>query len=150
MRVPAILAAVACATAALPAAASAAPRGPFGPLAGSGLTTVVTTIPIDTYLPDTMLVSRSLGLTLVNTDTARHDIVARDDRRPNGSAPWCDEFEDPEDPAAENCPLFWSPLIPGGGSTTPIIGLQDTVEGRDYTFYCSIHPAMVGTIKVVE
>lgn len=124
--------------------------GPLGPLAGSGLTGTVTTVPFNTYLPDTLVVSRSLGLSYVNVDTASHDVVALEARRPDGSAPWCANFEDPEHPASQDCPLFWSPLIPGGGSETPVLGLADTKVGSTYTFYCSIHPYMTGTIQVVE
>lgn len=124
--------------------------GPLGPLTGTGLTGTVTTVPFNTYLPETVLVSRSLGLRYVNLDTARHDVVALEDRRPDGSAAWCAEFENPEDPASEDCPLFWSPLIPGGGSETPVLGLEDTKPGQSYAYYCSIHTSMKGTIEVVE
>jgi len=150
MRARVILAAVMVLCAATPAAANAAPTGPFGPLAGSPLTSVVTTVPFNTYAPDTLVVSRSLGLTYVNADTASHDVVAYSAKRPDGSAPWCDAFEDTYAPASVDCPLFWSELIPGGGSVERVQGLQDTVVGREYEFYCSIHPYMRGTIKVVE
>jgi plastocyanin len=124
--------------------------GPLAPLTGLGVSGRVTTVPFNTYLPSSIQVSRSLGLTYVNVDTARHDVVALEARRPDGSAPWCGSFENPEDPDAKDCPLFWTPLIPGGGSETPVLGLEDTKAGESYAFYCSIHPYMTGTLEVVE
>ena len=118
--------------------------GPLGPLAGVGLSSTVTTVPFNTYAPDTLVVSRSLGLRYLNADTARHDVVAREARRPDGSAPWCKDFD------AGTCPLFWTPLVAGGGSEAPVQGLEDAEVGRTYTFYCTIHPYMVGTLRVVE
>ena len=114
------------------------------------MTGQITTVPFNTYAPGTIVVSRSLGLTYTNLDTASHDVVARDAKRADGSAPWCADFEDPEDPGASDCPLFWSELIAGGGTQTPVLGLQDTKPGAAYTFYCSIHPYMTGTMQVVE
>lgn len=122
------------------------PLAPFQDTAAKGL---ITTVPINTYLPSTLPVSRSLGLTYVNADILDHDVVAYEAKRPDGSAPWCGTFEDMEDPSAVECPLFWSPLIPSG-ETTPVLGLQDTKVGESYSFYCSIHPSMRGTIQVVE
>lgn len=124
--------------------------GLLDPLGGSPLTGVVTTVPVNTYAPDTLVVSRTLGLKYVNVDTARHDVVALEAKRPDGSAPWCGDFENTENPAVHDCPLFWTPLIPGGGSETPVLGLEDTAVGESYAFFCSIHPYMTGTIEVVE
>jgi len=124
--------------------------GQLSGLSGAGASGQITTVPFNTYAPSTVVVSRSLGLTYTNLDTARHDVVAREAKRPDGSAPWCEGFEDPEDPAAEACPLFWSKLIPGSGTQTPVLGLKDTAVGESYSFYCSIHPYMTGTIEVVE
>ena len=127
-----------------------APPGPLSGLSGAGVTGQITTVPFNTYAPGRIVVSRSLGLTYTNLDTASHDVVALEAKRPDGSAPWCDGFKDPEEPDAEACPLFWSKLIPGGGTQTPVLGLQDTKVGGSYSFYCSIHPYMTGTIEVAE
>ena len=117
---------------------------PLDPLSGAGVSSTVTTVPFNTYAPDTLVVSRSLGLRYVNVDTARHDVVALDARRPAGSAPWCANYE------AGKCPLFWSPLIPGGGSETPVLGLEDAKPGETYSFFCTLHNYMVGTLRVVD
>lgn len=128
------------------------PDGPgaLDPLTGAGVSTAVTTVPFNTYAPDRLVVSRSLGLRYVNADAASHDIVAIDARRPDGSAPWCGGFKNLENPASQDCPLFWTPVIAGGGTQTPVLGLEDAKVGETYRFMCSIHPYMVGTIEVVE
>lgn len=118
--------------------------GPLSGLSGSGVSSQILTVPFNTYAPSTVVVSRSLGLTYTNVDTARHDVVALDAKRPDGSAPWCDGY----DPGG--CPLFWSKLIAGNGTQTPVLGLPDAKAGESYTFFCSIHPYMTGTIEVVE
>jgi hypothetical protein len=89
-----------------------------------------------------MVVSRRLGANYPTLDMNLHDVVARDDFRPDGSAPWCTDYP------SGTCPLFWTPLIDGSGTMAPVQGLEDAVAGRDYTFYCSIHPYMVGTFTV--
>ena len=144
-----------------PGVASAQAPNVFEALAPTGVSTVVTAYPFEQYAPTDVKVSRSLGLRFTNLDGALHDVVALEDTRPHGSAPWCQYFPpDPEDPDRETCPLFWTPLIPGayqdpaaaseGNTETWVQGLEDTQEGETYAFYCSIHPLMVGTIEVIE
>jgi plastocyanin len=149
MRLRAALATAAVATALAPAAASAQTPNPFEGLPENPLSSLITTVPYNTYAPDTIPVVKSLGLEYVNLDIARHDVVALEATRPDGSAGWCEDYEDPDDPEAQTCPLFWTPLIPGGGTQEPVQGLEDTVAGESYRFYCTIHPYMLGTIEVV-
>ena len=118
--------------------------GPLDPLSGAGVSSTVTTVPFNTYAPKTLVVSRSLGLKYVNFDTARHDVVALEAKRQNTTASWCTTFDE------GTCPLFWTPLIPGGGTETPVLGLKDTKVGESYRFYCTIHPYMVGDLQVAE
>jgi plastocyanin len=47
------------------------------------------------------------------------------------------------------CPVFWAPLL-GLGESADLQGLKNTVAGRSYTFYCSLHPGMRGTLAVVN
>lgn len=119
---------------------------------GLGTGSVIATVPRDTYAPPAVLVARDEPLTYVNLDANRHDVVARvyagagkreTHVRPDGSAPWCADFEG-------DCPLFWSELIAGPGSSTPVLGLEDAEVGATYEFYCTIHPYMVGTLTVVR
>jgi plastocyanin len=154
-------AAVLLAGAIAPAGASAHEPNPFETLGSAGVTGVVVSYPFERYAPDPVLVSRSLGLRYVNLDTGWHNVVALDARRPDGSAPWCKNYPaDPEQPGVEQCPLFWTPLLPPGGSDPSYVtdrrsdymveGLQDTKVGEKYTYYCEIHPLMKVTIEVVE
>lgn len=148
MRLFAAIAATGVLSALAPAVSAAQAPDPFPTLAEAGLSSVITTVPFDTYAPDTVTVIRSLGLRYYNFDANQHDVVALDAKRADGSAPWCDAYEDPFDPDAQECPLFWTPLISGGGTETAVLGLEDTEPGRSYTFYCSIHRNMVGTIEI--
>jgi hypothetical protein len=116
---------------------------PFRTLSDAGVKSQVLAVPVDTYATTNVFVHRRLGLNYTNLDMNLHDVVARDDFRPNGSAPWCADFP------SGKCPLFWTPLI-GQQQQAPVLGLADAEPGRDYTFYCSIHPLMVGTISVVQ
>jgi polyvinyl alcohol dehydrogenase (cytochrome) len=99
------------------------------------------------YLTPTMVASKSAGRVLyTNLDVVRHDVVQ--DPRTDGVAgkgkdPWCTRF------AKGKCPVFWAPLL-GLGETAELRGLKNTVAGRTYTFYCSLHPGMRGTLAVVD
>lgn len=117
---------------------------PFRTLSDAGAKSQIIAVPINQYATTNMVVHKRLGINYTNLDMNLHDVVARDDFRPDGSAPWCADYP------SGTCPLFWTPLINGGGTMTPVQGLQDAKVGRDYTFYCSIHPYMVGTITVVQ
>lgn len=79
-------------------------------------------------------------LLYVNADLAPHNLVAADAFR-SGGRPWCQSYP------ADGCPLFWSELI--GPGVTPVEGLEDTPPGT-YGFYCEVHPAMRGTLVVLE
>jgi plastocyanin len=117
--------------------------GPADGLPSTGASSLITTVPYNTYAPDTVPVVSSQGLRYINVDTARHDVVAKTAKRPDGSAPWCEDYGSGE------CPLFWTPLIPGGGSEATVQGLEDAAPGS-YDFFCTIHPYMVGKIEVVS
>jgi plastocyanin len=116
---------------------------PFRTLSEAGAQSQIVAVPIDQYATTSMVVSKRLGANYTNLDNNLHDVVARDDYRPDGSAPWCDDFQ------SGKCPLFYTPLI-GNQKMEKVQGLADAEAGRDYTFYCSIHPYMTGTISVVD
>jgi hypothetical protein len=116
---------------------------PFRTLSDAGLQSQIVAVPIDQYATTSMVVSKRLGLNYTNLDNNLHDVVARDDYRPDGSAEWCGDYP------SGKCPLFYTPLI-GNQKMEKVQGLADAEAGRDYTFYCSIHPYMVGTISVVD
>lgn len=98
------------------------------------------------YVTRAMVASRSAGKVLyTNLDVVRHDVVQ--DPRADGVAgdgkdPWCNRFKG-------KCPAFWTPLL-GLAETAELEGLDNTEAGRSYTFYCTLHPGMRGTLAVVD
>jgi plastocyanin len=99
------------------------------------------------YLTPAMVVSKASGtLVYTNLDIVRHDVVQdvrKDGVASKGKDPWCKRFR------RGQCPLFWAPLI-GLGESTDVQGLKNTVPGKVYSFYCSLHPGMRGTLAVVD
>jgi plastocyanin len=99
------------------------------------------------YLTPAMVASKRSGKVLyTNLDVVRHDVVQ--DPRTDGVAgpsksPWCKRFP------KGSCPVFWAPLL-GLGETAQLQGLQNTQPGKTYTFYCSLHPGMRGSLAVVD
>jgi plastocyanin len=93
-----------------------------------------------------MVASKSAGKVLyTNLDVVRHDVVQdprTDGLASNGKDPWCKRFKG-------KCPVFWTPLL-GLGETTELKGLKNTQPGKTYTFYCSLHPGMRGSLAVVD
>ncbi|MGQ0430809.1 MAG: cupredoxin domain-containing protein [Microthrixaceae bacterium] len=110
---------------------------------------VITSVPSNTYAPTEIVVAAGGEVTYANADLGVwHDVVASDAVRPAGSAPWCSTrtwtFY-----GLTGCPLFASALLQGAvGATTPVLGVSDAQPG-DYLFFCTIHPDMVGVIRVV-
>jgi plastocyanin len=99
------------------------------------------------YLTPAVVASKATGRVLyTNLDVVRHDVVQ--DVRTDGVAgkgkdPWCKRF------AKGKCPVFWAPLV-GLGETVELQGLKNTQAGKSYTFFCSLHPGMRGTLAVVD
>lgn len=97
------------------------------------------------YATRAMIASKSGKVLYTNLDVVRHDVVQ--DPRSDGVAgpagePWCSRFRG-------DCPAFWTPLL-GLGETAPLQGLENTKAGRSYSFYCTLHPGMRGTLAVVD
>lgn len=115
---------------AAPANAAVAVTGPGGFLAG--------------FVPPVVVIAPGEAITYVNADIAPHDFVAYDaymTRKQAKKAPWCSGFD------RGKCPLFWSQTITAGQSTE-VLGTENVVSGKQYTFYCSRHPGMKGTLIV--
>jgi polyvinyl alcohol dehydrogenase (cytochrome) len=99
------------------------------------------------YLTPAMVASKQLGRVLyTNLDIVRHDVIQ--DPRTDGVAgkgkdPWCKRFK------PGRCPVFWTPLL-GLGESAELQGLKNAQAGRTYTFYCSLHPGMRGSLAVVD
>lgn len=77
------------------------------------------------------------ALTFANADVFKHDVVSHafgaDDQ------PWCVGRE------PGRCPLFWTPLVGTGGSVV-VQGLDRLAATQTYTFYCTLHAPMEGTL----
>src|SRR5687768_14625417 len=114
----------------IPARAAVAVTGPGGFVAG--------------FVPPVVVVAPGEGITYTNGDIAPHNFVAYDavmTKKQAKKAPWCSGFD------KGKCPLFWSQQITLGESTD-VQGLENIESGATYTFYCSLHPGMKGTLVV--
>jgi outer membrane protein assembly factor BamB len=67
-------------------------------------------------------------LSFLNLDIVQHDVVA-------------------DDPGPDGRPLFRTKLI-GFGESAPVEGLDRVQSGQTYSFYCSVHPGMRGSLAV--
>jgi polyvinyl alcohol dehydrogenase (cytochrome) len=97
------------------------------------------------YLTRATVVQQGGDLTYTNADIVKHDVVQ--DVRADGfggpaNQPWCNRYP------KGKCPLFWSDQI-GIGAQTPVLGLANAKSGQTYTFYCTIHPNMQGSLLVL-
>ena len=102
------------------------------------------------FLPPVVVVETGATLTYANFDTAEHDFVQDVESDGFGGpkkAPWCrkkkaearDRHHDP------GCPVFFTPLL-GTGEIAEVKGLQNLKPGATYTFVCTVHHNMTGTL----
>lgn len=92
------------------------------------------------YLVTEIVADVAGTLTLVNVDLRAHDVVAF--AAGPGDNPWCGRY------APSACPIFASPLI-GLGQQAAVEGTEQLTPLERYTFYCSIHPWMTGTLTAI-
>jgi plastocyanin len=81
-------------------------------------------------------------LTFANADIQPHNVIATADfldKKTAKKTAWCKGY------AKTKCPLFWSATV-GTGGQTPVLGLENIESGKQYAFFCSIHPGMKGTL----
>ena len=93
------------------------------------------------YLTRVAVVPVGGQLLLANADVMLHDVVAMDAYGPDDQ-PWCGLFEE------GRCPLFYSELA-RFGEVVPVHGTEQLQAGSTYTFYCTIHHSMIGTLVAV-
>ena len=89
-----------------------------------------------------VLAQKGAVVTFHNADLAPHNVIASDAFVPRKAArktKWCSGYQ------AGRCPLFWSATI-GMGDNTPVLGLQRIKPGKQYAFFCSLHPNMRGVL----
>lgn len=80
------------------------------------------------FVPEQITIAPGDSLNLVNPDVAPHNLVSKQSRR--------------------GVLLFASATAPTGGQA-PVKGVEKLVPGT-YPFFCSIHPAMLGTLVVAR
>lgn len=96
------------------------------------------------YATRVVVVEPGETLTFYSADLPEHDFVARDAFVPKKAArktKWCSGFP------TGKCPLFWSARI-NAGASTQVLGLNRVAPGKQYTFYCTVHPNMTGILVV--
>jgi hypothetical protein len=96
------------------------------------------------YMTPVVVVEKRGKLAYTNVDIVQHDFVhnARADRVYGPSRkPWCQNFR------KGKCPVFWSKRA-GLSQTVPVKGLGSVKKGKTYSFYCTLHPGMVGKLVV--
>jgi hypothetical protein len=91
------------------------------------------------YATPVMVVQAHSPLDALNLDIMYHDVVA--DQAGPGDRPWCANFE------VGRCPVFWSRLA-NLGEEVPVLGV-DTAPAGTYTFHCTKHEGMTGTLVVL-
>lgn len=102
------------------------------------------------YLTETITISKGDTIAFTNLDVFEHNFVQDVEADGFGGKPnvdWCRSEDDDHHEHAHGCPVFWSELIPGG-ETTQVKGLKRVKPGKTYTFFCTLHHNMKGTLKV--
>ena len=96
------------------------------------------------YATSTVVTAPGGPLIFTNADIYPHNLVAFKVYLPPKETKdheWCSLFP------KKACPLFWSETI-ATGSATPVEGLEGVESGKEYAFFCTLHPGMKGTLKV--
>ncbi|MDQ4024984.1 MAG: plastocyanin/azurin family copper-binding protein [Actinomycetota bacterium] len=113
-----------------PAHAAIAAAGPGGFVAG--------------FATPVVAAAQGEAITFANADVAPHNFIADGvylSKKDAKKARWCTSF------TAKTCPLFWSPTITAGESAD-VEGIEYLESGKQYPFFCSVHPAMKGTLVI--
>lgn len=105
------------------------------------------------YFPSDITIARGDTILYTNYDLARHDFVQDVETDGFGgkpTVPWCEEEEGHETGEHHHgCPVFWSKQI-GNQKETLVRGLNRVKPGTTYTFFCTLHHAMKGTLTVTR
>lgn len=101
------------------------------------------------YATSTITISKGDTLVFSNLDAFDHNIVhdtAADGFGGKKKVPWCKGSGDGHEHGSL-CPVFWSELI-GPGASTEVLGLNRVKAGKTYSFFCTRHHSMKGTLTV--
>lgn len=79
------------------------------------------------YVPPSVTIAQGDTLTYVNADIAPHDVTAT--------------LTGPD-----NLPIFYSDVVATGGQSD--VRRVSSLAPGSYSFYCSVHPTMTGTLTV--
>ena len=116
-------------------------------------TPVVATVPGSVYvgyLPPVVIVEKGGSLTYSNFDTTEHDFVQDVEADGFGGprkAPWCKKMAQGGHHHSHGCPAFYTPLL-ASGESAEVEGLENVKSGVRYTFFCTKHHNMQGTLIV--
>jgi len=102
------------------------------------------------YLTETVTISKGDSIAFANLDIFEHNVVhdvEADGFGGKRNAAWCRSDEGDHHEHAHGCPVFWSELI-AAGETTQVRGLRRVKPGKSYTFFCTLHHNMKGTLVV--
>jgi hypothetical protein len=103
------------------------------------------------YATPVLVVEKGGELTYFNADILRHDLVHDVEADGFGGPkkmPWCEKAgggEGHHHDHGAGCPVFWSKTI-GVNESTEVLGLQNLKPGTTYTFFCTLHHRMKGTL----
>jgi plastocyanin len=106
------------------------------------------------YATPVIAVTPGEEVTFTNIDIEMHDVVQDVEADGVGAKkpmPWCKKGKMKKHGGhahGHSCPIFWTPLI-SLGKTTPIYGLENVKSGETYTFLCTLHHGMKGTLVVI-
>ena len=95
------------------------------------------------YATENVVTAAGGAIEFVNLDVDIHNFTAFEEYLPKKEAkstPWCGSYK------KKKCPVFWSETI--GPGQTQVQGL-DEIEPGTYTFFCSVHPEMKGSLQVI-
>lgn len=101
------------------------------------------------YLTPTITISKGDKISFTNLDAFEHDFVhdvETDGFGGKRNVRWCKE-ENGHDQHDHGCPVFWSERLEAG-ETTKVLGLKRVKRDRTYTFFCTLHHNMKGTLIV--
>ncbi len=96
------------------------------------------------YTAPVIVIEKGGAVTYVNLDIAMHNVVqdpAADGIAGSNKQPWCRSYKKGQ------CPLFWTKQI-AVGQQTEVLGLDKIEPGASYTFFCTLHESMRGTLVV--